>query len=275
MWRVGSSLCVAQWLIVVLMLIHTAAALAGGDSLKVLSLNLAHGRGESFNQLLLGSQTLRDNLVRSAALLKREQPDVVAVQEADGPSRWSGSFDHVAELAAVADYPFSFRGSHARSWLFDYGTAILSRWPFQQTLSHAFAPSPPTAGKGFVLAQMNWPDSQQPVDVLSLHLDFSRDSVRQAQIDELLRVLAQRSNPLIVAGDFNTGWEAADSPLRRLASAAQLRAWQPQASDLGSYGDHRLDWILISEELRFDDYRVLRDTVSDHRAVIAVISRRP
>ena len=102
-------------------------------------------------------------------------------------------------------------------------------------------------------------------------------SVRQAQIDELLRDLAARDHPLIVAGDFNADWQSASSPLRRLVDAADLHMWRPQVTDLGSYddGEDRLDWILISASLHFDDYRIATDVVSDHRAVIAVISRRP
>jgi len=142
-------------------------------------------------------------------------------------------------------------------------------------LSHRFAPSPPTAGKGFVLAQLRWPGSEQPVDIVSLHLDFSRASVRQAQIDELLQLLAGRDNPLIIAGDFNALWQNSGSAIHQLVDQARLQAWRPEATDLGSYGDDRLDWILISEQLQFEGYRVAADIVSDHLAVIAVIGRKP
>ena len=258
-------------------LMMLVSVIAAGEPLTVMSLNLAHGRGDSLNQMLVNTSTHHANLGRVAGLLKREQADIVALQEADGPSRWSGRFDHVAELAGLAAYPARFRGSHAKAWLFDYGTALLSKWPLEETLSHSFAPSPPTAGKGFVLARLHWPGSDSPVDIVSLHLDFSRDSVRDAQIDELLRVLSGRTAALIVAGDFNAERQTLGSPVRRLADEAGLQAWLPTATDLGSYdgGEDRLDWILISEQLRFVDYRVVTDVVSDHRAVIAVISRKP
>jgi endonuclease/exonuclease/phosphatase family metal-dependent hydrolase len=252
---------------------------APDDALTIISLNIAHGRSDSFNQLLLGEKTIRANLRHIAVMLERERADVVALQEADGPSRWSGNFDHVAWLAGHAGYPAHFRGTHADSWLFDYGTGLLSRPPFDETLSHRFARSFPTAGKGFVLAQMAWPgcDDSEGVDVVSVHLDFSRDSVRQAQITELIRVLAERSDPVIVAGDFNSNWQIPGSPLRRLVDEAGLQAWRPLSADLGSYddGEDRLDWILISDQLAFRDYRVLPDQLSDHQAVIAIIIREP
>jgi len=262
-------------LLLIASLLPCAGASAADDTLTILSLNIAHGRGESINQLLVRTPTIHANLARIADLIQREQADIVALQEADGPSRWSGRFDHVTELATLAGYPSHFRGSHASSWLFDYGTALLSQWPLDEAVSQPFAPSPPTAGKGFVLAQLRWPGTETPIDIVSLHLDFSRDSVRQAQISTLLQVLATRHNPVIVAGDFNADWQVHDSPLRRLVDEAGLRAWRPEATDLGSYGDDRLDWILISGQLRFEDYRVATDRVSDHRAVIAVIGRKP
>ena len=53
------------------------------DGLTVISLNIAHGRGGSFNQLLLRAGTIRAKLGRIAAMLAREQADVVALQEAE------------------------------------------------------------------------------------------------------------------------------------------------------------------------------------------------
>ncbi len=207
--------------------------------MKVLSLNLAHGRGNSLNQLLVGDAAIRANLARIAETLIRAGADIAALQEADGPSRWSGGFDHVAHLAELAGYPVAFRGSHAESWLFDYGTALLSKRPLEDPLSFRFAPSPPTAGKGFVLAELRWPGG----DIVSVHLDFSRASVRKAQVDELMRVLSARDHPVILAGDFNAAWEEPNSPLRRLTDEGGQRTtgvarpsrWQP-ARDRHEFG---------------------------------------
>ena len=97
--------------------------------LRVATLNLAHGRKDSLNQLLVSRNGVEENLAETAELLSKVGADVVALQEADGPSRWSGGFDHVERLAHEAGYPWYFRSSHARTWLFDYGTALLSRLP--------------------------------------------------------------------------------------------------------------------------------------------------
>jgi endonuclease/exonuclease/phosphatase family metal-dependent hydrolase len=45
------------------------------------------------------------------------------------------------------------------------------------------------------------------------------------------------------------------------------------AADLGTYanGSKRLDWILVSHDLRFATFEVRPETVSDHHAIVAVI----
>lgn len=246
-------------------------------TLRVLTLNIAHGRRDALNQVFVSEATIRRNLDDIAALISENRPDIVALQEADGPSRWSGSFDHVATIASKTGFSGFVRGSHAVNWLHDYGTALLSRQAFTQTVTRSFASTPPSPTKGLVLGQIAWradPDGTALlVDTVSLHLDFSRASVRQRQIAETTTFLAGRKQPVIVLGDFNSDWFARGSVVTHLASEFGLHAYRPTAQDLGTYqsGKRRLDWILLSQELRFVDYRVLIQNVSDHFAVIADI----
>lgn len=248
------------------------------NTLKVMSLNIAHGRKDGTNQLFLSGSTIRKNLDEIAAVIGASGADIVALQEADAASRWSGNFDHIAVLAEQADYPAVVHTPHARSWLFNYGTAILSQAAFTETLNYTFEPSPPTLNKGFTLAQIVWRphgEDQAPVllDVISVHLDFSRKQVRESQIQEITRVLEGRDYPLIILGDFNSDWLADELVVRALADDNELKGYRPAADDLGTYpsGNKRLDWILISDTLEFIRYEVLPDVLSDHKAVIAEI----
>ena len=255
-----------------------------GDTLKVLSLNVAHGRKDRMNQLLLSGNTIRKNLADIATFLARTGADIVALQEADAASRWSGNFDHVALLAEQAGYPVFSHTPHASSWLFSYGTAILSQAAFTETINYTFEPSPPTMNKGFTLAQIVWqPDANDepllPIDVISVHLDFSRQEVRESQIQEITRALGDRDNPVIVLGDFNSDWLADELVVRSLADDNKLKGYRPEDNSLGTYksgeNSKRLDWILISSPLEFVSYEVLPDVVSDHKAVLAEIALEP
>ena len=125
------------------------------DTLKVLTLNVAHGRKDGTNQLFLSKETIEANLTDIANVLTKEDAEIVALQEADGPSGWSGNFDHVASIAKQATYPWHYRANHASSRMFTYGTAILSRLPISNTIEHTFKPSPPTLNKGFLLSRVS------------------------------------------------------------------------------------------------------------------------
>lgn len=252
-----------------------------GDTLKVLSLNVAHGRKDRMNQLLLSGNTIQKNLDDIAAFLLRSGADIVALQEADAPSRWSGNFDHVALLAERANYPVFTHTPHAVSWLFSYGTAILSQAAFTETINYTFEPSPPTMNKGFTLAQIVWQTGLEenplmPVDIISVHLDFSRQEVRENQIREITAALGDRNNPVIVLGDFNSDWLADELVVRSLADDNKLRSYRPEDNSLGTYksgeNSKRLDWILISDPLEFVRYEVLPDVLSDHKAVFAEVA---
>lgn len=66
---------------------------------RLLTFNIAHGRGPVLHQALRRKTQFRDNLLKIARLITRLEADVVALQEIDQDSRWSGSFDHLAYLS--------------------------------------------------------------------------------------------------------------------------------------------------------------------------------
>ena len=257
---------------------------SGADSViesgfvRVVTLNAAHGRKDGRNQMLLKGETIRSNLMDLAALIDRADAHVIALQEADADSRWSGKFDHVELLAGNSLYGCSFHGIHASNRMYDFGTALLSPYPFQGSFSHSFAPSRPTTTKGFSAAALDWNPGgalAEPLKlkVVSVHLDFSRRSVRRSQIDEMVSLLSRIDGPMVIMGDFNTDWKTDDSSLKYLAEQMDLSVFRPHAEGLSTYGEKgaRLDWILISPELEFRQYAVFPDVVSDHYAVAAEI----
>lgn len=243
--------------------------------LRVATLNLAHGRKDSFNQLFVLEDTFKENLSDIANVLSDYRPHVVALQEADAKSRWSGGFDHVEYLASAAGYPWRIHESNAENWLFSFGTALLSALPLTKTIKHTFEPSPPTLDKGFVLAQIDWfsddKNKSRKIDILSVHLDFSRQSVRDQQINEMLEILSVRKNPTIIMGDFNSEWLAEISVIKELATESHFISYRPESPDFNTYKNKRLDWVLVTNDLEFVNYQVLPETLSDHAMVIADI----
>jgi endonuclease/exonuclease/phosphatase family metal-dependent hydrolase len=254
-------------------------AVVDSGFIRVVTLNVAHGRKDARNQMFLKAETIRNNLVELAQLLDRAEADVIALQEVDAESAWSGKFNHVDFLAENSAYICSHHSVHASSRMYDYGTALLSPHAFQGSFAHSFKPSKPTTTKGFSVAALEWNPGgslSNPILVkfVSVHLDFSRRSVRRAQIDEMVAVLSRIDGPMVLMGDFNTDWQSGDSSLKYLAEQMNLSVFKPHADGLSTYGDKgaRLDWILISPELEFQKYAVFPDVVSDHYAVAAEIA---
>ena len=248
--------------------------------LRLGTLNIAHGRGAAWNQLLVGGKKIRRNLEAAGDHLGGMGLDVLALQEVDAPSRWSGKLDQPALLAEHAGFDHVLFGSHAQSFLFDYGTALLSRHRFVRTHIQTFAPSPPTPDKGFVFGVLAWnPGEALPaameIGLVSLHLDFSRQSVRRSQLLELIDFLQSTSMPVILLGDFNLDAGTADAELEILAARLDLQLYEPEAEDQVSYPGRknaRLDWILLPRSLRFIRHETDEAALSDHRLVWADIA---
>ncbi|MGE0083054.1 MAG: endonuclease/exonuclease/phosphatase family protein [Desulfococcaceae bacterium] len=252
---------------------------ADRTELKLMTLNMAHGRKDGFSQIFQTEKEILSHLDEIADVLNREKPDILALQEADGPCAWSGNFDHVAYLAQKTGFPFWIRGEHVKMPGLSYGTAILSRFPPEKTLSVTFAPSPPTPSKGFVAVSVKQPGSPAAeIRIISVHLDFSRESVRKEQIRSMTEKLSADKIPLIIMGDFNCGWEKGTSAVAETARLLGLKVWQENAKNLQTFPQanpgKRLDWILIPAEYEFAEYRVLDDVLSDHRGVAAIIRKK-
>ena len=242
--------------------------------MKVMTLNLAHARGRAIHQALVRRANIERNLERVAAVLRREGPHLVALQEADGFSAWSGRFDHVAYLARLAEFPFYVHGDHFRRRKHVSGTALLSRLPIVDSASLRFSRSLPTPRKGLVLGRSPLPGRPDlQVEVAAVHLDFLRPRVRRRQVRQIIERLAASGEPRIIMGDFNCQWSGRDESLRLLARELDLFPCHTAARGLATFPRlrRRLDWILVSPHFEFLEYRTLPDRLSDHRAVVAVL----
>jgi endonuclease/exonuclease/phosphatase family metal-dependent hydrolase len=253
-----------------------AEAPAAG-TVRLLTWNVAHGRAEAFHQALLPRDEVERNLDKIAEVLRHERPDLVALQEADGPSAWSGGFDHVSALAQASGLPSYFRGDHNRFDLSGYdlsaGTALLSRFPMAETLSQPFAANWRDT-KGFVVATVEIPGTGRSLDVVSVHLDFLNPGERREQILALAEVLEGRDRPRVILGDLNCEAESATEAFRLLKERLGVVPYRPgleQPTFPAASPSRRLDWILASPELEFVSYRPVEAYLSDHLGLVAEV----
>lgn len=246
-----------------------------GNMVKVMTLNLAHGRSTDFSQLLLSKKRIEINLERVSSVILREKPDIAGFQEADGNSFWSGGHDHIRYISEKSGFSFFMHGYHIKAPYLSYGTAIASRLAVRYPAAITFAPSVFSPPKGFSAMSFKWPGTDLYVDALVLHLDFMSESARNRQIEETASFAEKRGfRPMIVMGDFNSSWDYKDSSVKKICSLLKLKAYRPDEKTLSTFPltGGRIDWILVSEQMDFKSYRVIEDRISDHLGVVSEIS---
>ncbi len=251
------------------------------DALRVMTLNVAHGARRPWPAALVGKRTLARNLDAIAALVRKTEAEVVALQEIDRACRFSKNVDHFEWIARGAEMPFHLHAPHGERERFGmlHGHALLSRHPLEGGADRRFARRL-CHDKGFVVATVVSPAlGRRAVDVVSVHLEPFAPGVRRSQILELAAALGARreqtGHPLVVMGDMNTGYGDATKGVGLLAAELGLRAWRP-AEKLPTYSTTlplvRFDWVLASPELEIVSCATLSDRVSDHSAVVADIA---
>jgi len=102
------------------------------SELKLLTLNIAHGRGPILHQGLVKQKTILKWMEKIADLLMDHQPDIVALQEIDEDSQWNGNLDLLEFLRSKAVYENASYGMHNRhdgKYRLNYGNAFLSKFP--------------------------------------------------------------------------------------------------------------------------------------------------
>lgn len=244
--------------------------------IKVMTLNMAHARNDGFHQIFQNAETARDNLDTIRSLINTRNPDIVALQEVDRPSFWSGSIDHVDYIARGTSFTHYVNGVHARGFNLSYGTALLSDTPLTQPLAVTFEPDHSITPKGFLISTSRLADTagiDVEVDIVSIHLEIFSQRVRQKQAIDLVKELKTRNRPLIIMGDFNTEWHQSDAVIKYIAYELGLQTFEPDSTELATFPflEKRFDWILASSHFTFISYKVLSEKISDHRAVLATL----
>src|SRR3954465_5767229 len=179
--------------------------------LRLVTFNIAHGRGLNPIQGLTTQRKLQANLRRIAALLERPAPDVDALPEIDERSRWAGNSAHLDYLRVHTRFPHSVFGiNNRRTGLLNlcYGNALLSQHPIRAAETVVFGQRR-LGEKGFLYAELDGGGACVPI--VNLHLHFGSRAQRLLQLERLLVWLREKHRlhasrwavPPIICGDFN------------------------------------------------------------------------
>jgi endonuclease/exonuclease/phosphatase family metal-dependent hydrolase len=255
----------------------------GQRLLRVLTLNIAHGRGLSAYQGFNSQKGIERCLRRVSVLLAKADADIVALQEVDEDSHWNRRIHLLDFLQEQARYAHAYLGVHNRrrgKMPLAYGNGLLTRFPILHAEHEAFGKAS-LGEKGFVCAELETPHGVLPV--INLHLDFRSRLRRIEQVERLIRFLDEKHytsdgtphlSP-IVCGDFNSRSGKPTDAVRHLFRYLQEQcAYQLHPTGRGSrtfpsiLPVHGLDFIFVPPSYVVHSARVLRCYVSDHRPVL-------
>ncbi len=245
------------------------------DEIKVMSINMAHGRADGRNQLFQSKKAIEQNVTNIGHLVAREMPQIVALQEADAPSWWSGNFSHVEKVGRIGAMTSATQGQNIDGLGLHYGAAVTTQLQTSEAWQITFPMSFPTFSKGFVAVTCAWPGDQKfQFDVVSLHLDFASASVRSDQLQILSEFVNQNTRPVILMGDFNT--DMSKDLLPEFIKETGLQTWRVDDTSIVTFPvlESRIDWIFASPDFQITDQKVLDDILSDHSVVVASLVRR-
>jgi endonuclease/exonuclease/phosphatase family metal-dependent hydrolase len=273
------------------------------DTLRVLTYNIAHGRGPA-----LGAENTdggdaaekRERLIRIGHEIQSLGVDLVFLQEVDFDCWWSGNMDQAAIIAEAAGFDYVARQRNFDTGLhlfrrMDFGNALLSRLPLAEVARLRMPPYSElellVAGNhDTLLAKVNLSETEQ-ILVLGLHLDYRSEDVRVGAAEAVIHFQRQNAQPIILLGDLNsTPPGMPDSQTSVLGQNAvellesfgefQRRPVRGQATHhhftFPSVAPRRtIDWIMPDRNWRIQDYRVLHNMQeSDHLPVLSTLRRR-
>lgn len=237
-----------------------ACGLASAAEVRVMCWNLHHGVGEDGKL----------DLPRIAALIKAQQPDVVALQEVDNKCRRSGSVDQAAELAKLTGMTGVF-GKAMDHDGGEYGQAILSKHPIGETKIHRL----PGDGEPRIGFEALVTIAGKPLRMVSVHLDHQQDARRLKQAETLAAVLEKGGLPVILAGDFN---DVPGSAVMKAFGAGwtAMAKKEPVFTCPSDKPAVEIDHVLLRGFEARGLLEVLPEAVaSDHRPIVGVVVRKP
>jgi len=246
---------------------HSHSNRGSSPTFRVMTYNIHHGEG----------QDGKVDLVRIADIIKREQADLVALQEVDRGVARTDRRDLPAELAQLTGLSCVFSNNyHFQGG--EYGNAVLTRFPILGATNLHYQMLRTNEQRG--LLQATVAVHGRPLVFMNTHIDHRRDDAERLQSVRELRGVAEACGrtPIIVCGDFN------DTPASRVhGQLAEVftDAWETAGEGPGwtypaNHPAKRIDYVWISKSAAIEvvGARVIPSDASDHAALVVELRFR-
>ena len=225
----------------------------------VVAYNIKHGRG-------MGGKL---DLKRTAETIRKLLPDVVALQEVDNRCKRSGGVDQAAWLGEKLGMHHAF-GKFMNYGGGEYGMAMLSKYPIIRSEAHRL----PDGAEPRCALEIEIEINGKRASFVSIHLDWTKETLRVAQAKALIEKLSDRAHPVFLVGDFNAG---RDSETLAVLSAhwTALKKMEEKETFPSDGPKVEIDFILVPKESEWEkrECEVIEEPLtSDHCPVMTVLS---
>lgn len=235
---------------------------ATGETLKIMTYNIHHANPPSKPGLI--------DLDAVAEVIKKENPDLVGLQEVDRLTKRSGNVDEAKLLAEKTGlyYQFFKAIDHDGG---DYGVAILSRFPISNPVKLDLPQVVKDEARVLSYVDVVLPNKTK-LTFANTHLDAGNtDSNRVVQMKSILSVLGAKKNATIFVGDLNC--ESKQEPITLLdklfkrTCVSNCLATIPEKKPVKT-----IDYIALrNAKWPVAAHQVIEEVyASDHRPVVAV-----
>lgn len=209
-----------------------------------------------------------------AAVIKKEDPDYVMLQEVDAFTERSGKEVHQArDLAALLGMNWHYTAARAQGSGY-FGDAILSKTEIIKTFDHTLSPAPGVSGETRSVCVVQTKVDDIEIYLACTHLDHLGDETnRVSQAEQLEKVMGEYGGTLIMGGDFNCLPNS--RPMRKISSYLTLAAKGHFEFTFPSDKPNKtIDYIMYKpkENISVQNYSVINETkASDHRPVVSML----
>lgn len=234
--------------------------------IKVLSFNILHGR-----------TTKGDfNLDVLANLIKKYDPDLVAMQEVDFKANRSKRYDLATELGwrthmvPLFGKAMDFDGG-------EYGEAVLSRYSILQSRVVAL-PNLPKQEPRAALEVVTIIPAGDTIAFIGTHLAHEGEAGRVLQVEKINEAFSQNGYPTILVGDLNAKPES--EPIRILQQhwTTSYGEEDPAPTYPSDNPRIKIEYVMFSPANRWKvlERTVIKDTIaSDHCAYLVSLQLLP
>lgn len=235
-------------------------------TLKVMTYNIHHANPPA--------QPDKIDIQHIVDIIKKQNPDLIALQEIDVNTERTGPVNEAKEIARQLDMHYFF-GKAINYEGGEYGVAILSKFPMSAQKINKLPTVEETHGepRTLTVTEISLPSGKNILFGCT-HLDAQHAATnRLIQIQKIVSLAKNWKEPAIIAGDFN---DVPDSKVIQILDSYFQRTCSDCPFTIpADKPDKTIDFIAFhpSESFSVSAHTVLNEpSASDHRPVVAEIN---